>query len=97
MVICTFHLILVQEAEFFFGSKKRKGTATFGNSSLCIIKPHAIAEQLAGKIITSIMNSEFKITALQMFHLEKANAEEFLEVYKGVVTEYKVRINFAYG
>ena len=43
------------------------------------------------------MNSEFKITALQMFHLEKANAEEFLEVYKGVVTEYKVRINFANG
>ena len=40
------------------------------------------------------MNSEFKVTALQMFHLEKANAEEFLEVYKGVVNEYSVRRSF---
>ena len=94
LVVCNFHLTLVQEVDFFFGSRKRNGTATFGNSTLCIIKPHAIVEQLAGKIITAIMNSEFKITALQMFHLEKANTEEFLEVYKGVVTEYKVRINF---
>eukprot|EP00112_Aurelia_sp_Birch-Aquarium-sp1_P004899 Seg1554.1 transcript_id=Seg1554.1/GoldUCD/mRNA.D3Y31 product="Nucleoside diphosphate kinase 7" protein_id=Seg1554.1/GoldUCD/D3Y31 len=82
-----------READFFFGSKKRNGTATFGNSSLCIIKPHAIVEQLAGKVITSIINSEFKITALQMFHLEKANAEEFLEVYKGVVNEYKAMVD----
>ena len=27
-----------------------------------------------------------------MFHLEKANAEEFLEVYKGVVSEYSVSV-----
>ncbi len=36
------------------------------------------------------MNSEFEISALQMFRLEKANAEEFLEIYKGVVNEYGV-------
>jgi len=39
------------------------------------------------------MNSEFKVTALQMFHLEKANAEEFLEVYKGVVNEYSAMVD----
>ena len=27
------------------------------------------------------------------FHLDKANAEEFLEVYKGVVAEYNVGVN----
>lgn len=32
----------------------------------------------------------FTIFNLQ-FHLERANAEEFHEVYKGVVNEYKVR------
>ena len=87
-------LISFQETRFFFGSNKRQSTATLGSSTLCIIKPHAVTEQLAGKIISSIMHSEFKVTALQMFHLEKANAEEFLEVYKGVVSEYSVRRSF---
>jgi len=82
-----------RETSFFFGSKKRQSTATLGSSTLCIIKPHAVAEQLAGKIISSIMNSEFKVTALQMIHLEKANAEEFLEVYKGVVNEYSAMVD----
>lgn len=34
------------------------------------------------------MEAGFEISALQMFHMEKANAEEFYEVYKGVVQEY---------
>eukprot|EP00794_Sanderia_malayensis_P010751 gene10751-11901_t len=83
-----------READFFFAdASKRCGTARFDSSTLCLIKPHAIVEGLAGKIITSIMNSVFEITALQMFRLEKANAEEFLEVYKGVVNEYSAMVN----
>lgn len=34
------------------------------------------------------METGFDISAIQMFHMEKANAEEFYEVYKGVVQEY---------
>ena len=34
------------------------------------------------------MEAGFEISMLQMFHMEKANAEEFYEVYKGVVQEY---------
>lgn len=30
---------------------------------------------------------------LQMFFMEKANAEEFYEVYKGVVQEYNAMVN----
>ena len=82
--------LVLQEASFFFGTNSRSGTACFDKSTMCVIKPHAVAENLAGKILTSIINSEFKITALQMFHLEKANTEEFLEIYKGVVNEYSV-------
>ena len=48
----------------------------------------------AGKIMMAIMDAGFEVTALQMFHLEKANAEEFFEVYKGVVNEYSVSINY---
>jgi nucleoside-diphosphate kinase len=42
----------------------------------------------AGCIIQKIQDAGFEISALQMFHMEKANAEEFYEVYKGVVQEY---------
>lgn len=43
---------------------------------------------LAGKIISSILEAGFEISMLEMFNMEKANAEEFYEVYKGVVQEY---------
>ncbi|KAK3557409.1 hypothetical protein QTP70_026653 [Hemibagrus guttatus] len=43
---------------------------------------------LTGKILSSITEAGFEISALQMFNMDRANAEEFLEVYKGVVTEY---------
>lgn len=43
---------------------------------------------LAPKIIKAITDAKFEITAIQMFHLERICAEEFLEVYKGVVPEY---------
>ena len=42
----------------------------------------------------AIKEAGFEVSALQMFHLEKANAEEFFEVYKGVVAEFTVRTNF---
>ncbi|KAJ7377011.1 Nucleoside diphosphate kinase 7 [Desmophyllum pertusum] len=80
-----------REVDFFFGGQifGGKNTATFSNCTLCIIKPHAIIEGLTGKIISAIISKGFEISAVQMFHLERANAEEFHEVYKGVVNEYK--------
>ncbi len=41
----------------------------------------------AGAIIQKI-SENFDISAMQMYHMEQANAEEFYEVYKGVVQEY---------
>ena len=87
----------LQESYFYFGSTKRQGTDVLQDSTLCVIKPHAIKDNLAGRIISSISDAGFKITALQMFHLEKANAEEFHEIYKGVLNEYSVCVpNFCY-
>nr|KAG5687916.1 hypothetical protein BaRGS_014365 [Batillaria attramentaria] len=45
---------------------------------------------IAGKIINAITESGFRIGSAFMVTLEKANAEEFLEVYKGVVQEYNL-------
>ncbi|KAL9963445.1 hypothetical protein ACROYT_G026956 [Oculina patagonica] len=80
-----------KEIDFFFNRPtfSGKNTATFSDCTLCIIKPHAIIEGLTGKIISAITSKGFEISAVQMFHLERANAEEFHDVYKGVVNEYK--------
>ncbi|NWI22690.1 NDK7 kinase, partial [Sula dactylatra] len=80
-----------QELELFFPSSGGRGpvnSAKFTNCTCCIIKPHAVNEGLAGKIIKAIINEGFQISALQMFNMERANVEEFYEIYKGVVAEY---------
>ena len=78
-----------REIQFFFGSKPHgKNTATFTNCTLGIIKPHAIKSGMITKILNEIEAAGLRISSLQMFHVEKANSEEFYEVYKGVVREY---------
>ncbi|ESO98810.1 hypothetical protein LOTGIDRAFT_187020 [Lottia gigantea] len=79
-----------RELEFFFPSTggKRRNTAQLSDSTCCLIKPHAVRAGLSGKIISAILEAGFEISAIQMVNLEKANAEEFYEVYKGVVQEY---------
>ena len=46
----------------------------------------------AGKIISAIMEAGFEVSMIEMFHMDKANAEEFYEVYKGVVQEYHAMV-----
>ena len=77
---------------FFFGPMSPKVSSSLTNCTLCVIKPHAVAEGLTGKIMSAIHKAGFNISALQMFRLEKANAEEFYEIYKGVVNEYSVSV-----
>ncbi|NWQ61949.1 NDK7 kinase, partial [Neopipo cinnamomea] len=84
-----------KELELFFPSSGGRGpvsSATFTNCTCCIIKPHAVNEGLAGKIIKAILKEGFQISALQMFNMERPNAEEFYEIYKGVVPEYLVSL-----
>ncbi|XP_041482777.1 nucleoside diphosphate kinase 7-like isoform X1 [Lytechinus variegatus] len=78
-----------REISFFFGQPAAfPNNASLRDCTCCIIKPSAIKEGLAGQIMTAICNEGFEVTAMEMFHMEKANSEEFFEVYKGVVTEY---------
>ena len=42
----------------------------------------------AGQIISAIQKMGFEVSAIQMFTLDRANVEEFYEIYKGVVNEY---------
>lgn len=82
-----------READFFFGPKQhRKNTAQLGDCTLGIIKPHAVLEGLTGPIMNGITSASLSITAVQLHNVEKANAQEFYEVYKGVVAEYNLMV-----
>lgn len=73
----------------FFGELSPKVEPVMdGNTTLCIVKPHAVKEGKAGAIIDAILGADLRITAMKLFHLERENSEEFFEVYKGVVPEY---------
>lgn len=83
----------VQGACFFFpqGIKDKKpppNPLELNKSTCCIVKPHAIHEKKLGMIIDDIQKNKFKITAMVMTYLNNPNADEFLEVYKGVVADY---------
>ena len=47
---------------------------------------------MASDVIGKIKECGFEITAVLMCSLDKANAEEFLEIYKGVVQEYPMMV-----
>jgi len=47
---------------------------------------------VASDIIGKIRECGFEMTAVLMCSLDKANAEEFLEIYKGVVQEYPMMV-----
>uniref|UniRef100_A0A674MMV5 Nucleoside diphosphate kinase homolog 7 n=1 Tax=Takifugu rubripes TaxID=31033 RepID=A0A674MMV5_TAKRU len=73
-----------KELQFFFPAKNDYGppnTATFTDSTCCIIKPHAIAE------------GKETLFLFFQFNMDRANAEEFFQVYKGVVPEYPGMVN----
>lgn len=63
-------------------------TATLDSCTCCIIKPHAVKSKNAGPIIDSIISQGYEISAMRTLLFDRVQAEEFLEVYKGVVPEY---------
>ncbi|XP_026738827.1 nucleoside diphosphate kinase 7-like [Trichoplusia ni] len=80
--------------ELFFGYEKGLPRipfrATFKNCTCCVIKPHAIIDGNVGAIFEQIsISGKFYISATAMFSVKLANAEEFYEVYKGVLPEYE--------
>lgn len=69
-------------------SRECKTSAMFTNATCCVIKPHAIQAGFAGQIIDAILDQGFEISAMQMFHLDRPTAEEFFEIYAGVLPEF---------
>lgn len=79
-----------KEVEFFFkeGRGETTGDCTCGDCTLCIVKPDAVKAGLAARIIQDVLSEGLEISGMGLYNVEKANAEEFYEVYKGVLHEY---------
>ena len=69
-------------------SRELRTSALFTNCTCAVIKPHAIQAGYAGQIIDRILAEGFEISAMQMFHLDRPTAEEFFEIYQGVLPEF---------
>jgi len=50
--------------------------------TLAIIKPDAVEDRVAGKILARYEEEGFKIVAMKMLHMTKDEAAEFYEVHK---------------
>lgn len=81
--------------EWFFGYEKGLPKvpfrATLKDCTCCIIKPHAIGDGNLGAILEKICTTgSFYVAAMAMFPVKLRSAQEFYEVYKGVLPEYEV-------
>jgi len=55
--------------------------------TLLLVRPHAVKAGHLGRIVDQVLGSGFEIANAWMTQLNRSNANEFLEVYKGVVPE----------
>jgi nucleoside-diphosphate kinase len=63
-------------------------TATLDSCTCCVVKPHAIKTGALGAILDGIIQQGYEVSAMDTFQFDKAQADEFLEVYKDVVPQY---------
>lgn len=77
----------IREIDIIFDDKVAS-TSQLNNCACILIKPHAIQQGNAGKIIDILLEEGFEISALEQYNLDKPTAEEFFDVYKDVLPEY---------
>lgn len=84
-----------REIDYVFNSENTESTALLNNCTCLVIKPDAVHAGHAGKIIDRVLEEGFEVSALEQFKLSRPTAEEFFEVYKGVVPEYAATVEQA--
>lgn len=79
----------IRELEFFFNAEiNRATTAVCDNCALLMIKPSFVNTK-SGEILTMLLANQFEISALEMVTLDMKTAEEFYEVYKGILPKVR--------
>ncbi|KAL3700738.1 hypothetical protein R1sor_018760 [Riccia sorocarpa] len=76
-----------KEGHFFFADRSLYPCAKYFNVTLGVIKPHTVAAGAAGAMI-DLIQEKYEITAMEMMSFTRPNAEEFYELYRGVVPDY---------
>jgi nucleoside-diphosphate kinase len=59
------------------------------DSTLLLVRPHALKAGQLGPVLDTVVRAGFVIRTMGTFAVSLPNAEEFLEVYKGVIPEYR--------
>ena len=75
---------------YLLQQKRGTNTALYNDVTCCVIRPHIVSAGMAGAVIFEIQKAGFEVSAALAVNFTKPNAEEFLEVYKGVLQEYPV-------
>jgi nucleoside-diphosphate kinase len=61
------------------------------DTALCLVKPSAMDH--LGLVLDAVMGAGFTMTGASTFTLDRVDAVEFLEVYKGVVPEFAAAVD----
>lgn len=81
-----------QLSQIFFPASepciKLRPYCTQDNTTLCIIKPHALKEGNMACIMRMIEDNKYEITGMRMLLMDKDSVVRLLEVYQNVVSEY---------
>eukprot|EP00040_Diaphanoeca_grandis_P018838 m.99134 g.99134 ORF g.99134 m.99134 type:complete len:362 (-) comp27131_c0_seq1:55-1140(-) len=79
------------ELKFFFEKRRGRTCSLMTNDSvLCVVKPSYFMRSgvAIGTVLKELARSGYAISGLSTRTLNRSDAQEFLEVYKGVVQEY---------
>lgn len=84
-----------RQPEWFFIPGKFVSTAQIDeHSTLGILRPRILKEGQVGDVLQAILDSRFEISALELFRLDAMTAEEFWQVYRGVMPQYNELIRY---
>jgi len=83
-----------QQLRSFYFETPHAPTATFENCTCCVVLPHVLKEGRAGEVVAAIQrDGGVRITAMELFTLDRTTAAEFLEVYEGVVPHFNESVD----
>lgn len=85
----TPELVRKESSMFFVHEDRPRPVSLLEATTCCVVKPHIVKQGKLGDIISLIEENKFQITGMKMFYLSVEQAEEYLEIYKGVLPEYK--------